>query len=58
MIARRKFAGAVKGVSIVGVAPGSGGAQGKVVKVPAAKPGAYLTKYPAWRTILFAQGLR
>jgi beta-lactamase class A len=39
MITRRKFAGAMLGVSIAGVAVGSGGAFGKVVKAGAAKQG-------------------
>jgi beta-lactamase class A len=39
MITRRKFAGAMLGVSIAGVALGSGGAFGKVVKTGAARQG-------------------
>ncbi|RKE37767.1 beta-lactamase class A [Paraburkholderia sp. BL23I1N1] len=49
MITRRKFAGAMLGVSIAGVAVGSGGALGKVVTAGAAKQGGGVAKADAIR---------
>ncbi|CAE6741919.1 class A beta-lactamase [Paraburkholderia haematera] len=49
MVTRRKFAGAMLGVSIAGVAVGSGGALGKVVKAGAAKQGGGVAKADAIR---------
>jgi len=49
MITRRKFAGAMLGVSIAGVAVSSGGAFGKAVKAGAAKQGGSVAKADAIR---------
>ncbi|AXL48840.1 beta-lactamase [Paraburkholderia caffeinilytica] len=49
MITRRKFAGAMLGVSIAGIAVGSGGAFGKVVKAGATKQGGGVAKADAMR---------
>lgn len=49
MFTRRKFAGAMLGVSIAGVAVGSGGAFGKAVKAGTAKQGGSVAKADAMR---------
>ncbi|MFL9897126.1 class A beta-lactamase [Paraburkholderia fungorum] len=49
MITRRKFAGAMLGVSIAGVAVGSGGAFGKAVQAGAGKRGSGVAKADAIR---------
>jgi beta-lactamase class A len=49
MITRRKFAGAMLGVSIAGVAVGSGGAFGKAAQAGAAKQGSGLARAEAIR---------